>query len=439
MSPKTLACLLALLPLAACSPGPELAVLSPERGTIRESFSEPARTRLAETYRITLPITGRIARIDLKPGDRVEKGQALASYDREPFEQAVAEARAALAELEQQRVLNRYDAIEETLAVEMEATVDAARDALAASAAQVEAEGKRSARAQKEQRRMQALAEQQSISEQALDDAALSAETALIELRREELIQAALNTLFTAIKLGPRYVREWLGRKRIQGQVVEEQIAQARARLALAERDLRLTQVRSPIDGVVLERLDPGDATLAAGTPLLLLGDPADLEVVAEVLTTDALRLSPGTPVALTTAGHLQPLEGQVQRIEPAGFTKLSSLGVEQQRVNVIVALHDPPPALGVGYRLQARFYTGERQDALIVPRYAVLQAPDQTRYVFEVQDGRLVRQTVQLGLGNDTQVEVTEGLDADDTLVATPDTTLKDGQGVTAVRQAAP
>jgi HlyD family secretion protein len=428
---RGLSYLLSALLLAACSAGPELKTLTPRQGEIREFFEEPARTRLAREYLIAMPLDGRIGRIELEPGDRVEKGQELASFEPLPVEEAAREARAAVAELQQHLVLNAYDEIEKSMRVELEATVDAARNVLRATDAQVEANAARARRAEKEHKRIAALTQQGSASHQQLDDAALAAETAVIDLREQEMLRAAFNTLFTAIKLGPEYIDEWLGRKRIEREVVVQQLIQARARLARAEHDLALAQILSPIDGVVLERFEQGGGPLPAGRPLLRLGNPEDLEVVADILTQDALRLSDGERVRLTATGLGEALDGQVKRVEPAGFTKLSSLGVEQQRVKVVVAPARRPASLGVGYRLQARFFTRVKQNALIVPRFSVLQEVQGEYYVFKVVAGKLVRQTVKVGLRNDLDFEIVDGLSPDEQIVATPDTEMREGDSV--------
>jgi len=418
--------------LLGCGGEAEVDTLRASRGEIRESFSEPARTRLEKFYPITMHVQGRIHRIDFEPGDPVEQGQELVQYDLLPFQQRVAEARAAVAELAAQIVVKDNNRLEETAMIETAATIRAASEALKASGAQVQAETARSQRADKELKRMRQLNKSEAIARSELDDAELDAETALIELRRQEFYRAALQALVTAVHLGPRYVHEFLGRKRLERQVLVEQLTQAEARLALAEHDLAMTSVRSPIDGVVLARYEQGDSTLPAGQPLLLLGNLDAMEVIAEVLTQDAMRLTIGTPVFLEPAARLEPLSGKVKKIEPAGFTKLSSLGVEQQRVNVIVSLDARPPTLGVGYRLQARFLTGSKQEALIVPRFSVLQAPDQSYYTFKVEAGRLKKQPVRLGLRSDLELEIVEGLSEGDVVVSTPDTTLEDDMKVT-------
>ena len=403
----------------------------PRRGEIRESFAEPARTRLATTYPVTLPVAGRIARIALEPGDAVKAGQALAAFDLVPFQTAVAEAQAAVDELNAEMAVKDDNRLEETALVETEALVKATDEALKASDEEVAAEKARADNAARTLARKKVLATKSVIAQEELDNAELLAVTSVTDLRKEEFYRAALKAFSIAVNLGPRAIREYLGRKTLERKVLVERLAQAKARLAAAQHELALAQVKSPIDGVVLERYEQGDSALPAGQRLLLLGNLGELEVVADVLTQDALRLAPGSQVSLRPAAGRQELPGKVTRIDPAGFTKLSSLGVEQQRVNVIVGFAEKPKGLGVGYRVQATFLTGSKADALIVPRFAVLQAPDGAYYVFKIADGRLVRQSVKLGLRSDLELEVTEGLSESDLVVARPDATMKAGERV--------
>ena len=215
-----------------------------------------------------------------------------------------------------------------------------------------------------------------------------------------------------------------------------EVVQQADARLAKAIHQLNLASITSPIDGVVLERHEQGNRALNSGHKLLLLGKLEQLEVEADVLTQDALLLSPGGPVTLELAGSDKTFAGKVRRVEPAGFTKVSALGVEQQRVRVIVALGKRPDGLGVGYRLHARFITATREAALIVPRFSVLQSPDGRFYVFKIVNGQLKKQHVKIGLRSDLMLEIVSGLELTDDVVATPDANLKSGQQVSIASQ---
>ncbi len=409
----------------------ELEVLSPMRGEIRESFSEPARTRLSKTYPITMPIRGRLERIELEPGDPVKVGQELAPFDRVPFEQAVKEAKAAVQELEAQLAVKNDNRLENTAVEQSRAAVDAAREAVKAAQAQVNAEQARADRASKELKRMEALVASKAISESVFDDVRLAAETSLIALREKEFNQATTNAMLVVIELMPRLIEQYIARKTLEADVLTRQIDQARARLVLAEHELTLAQLRSPIDGVVLERFEQGGGFLNPGQQLLLLGNMDHLEVIVDVLTEDALKLSTSSRVSLEPAAGLSALSGTVKRVEPKGFTKLSSLGVEQQRVNVIVGFDQPPRDLGVDYRLQAHFFIASKSDALILPRYAVMQSPQGENYVLVVRDGRLARQPVRVGLASDLNLEITEGLTDQDVVVAHPEATMKAGTRV--------
>lgn len=156
-----------------------------------------------------------------------------------------------------------------------------------------------------------------------------------------------------------------------------------------------------------------------------------DLEVLSEVLTQDALNLKPGGPVALQAQDGEPTFPGTIQSLEPAGFTKPSSLGVEQQRVDVVVRPHSAPPRLGVGYRVQATFVTETRKGALLIPRPSLMRTATGEAYVLLCQDGTLHQQAVRPGLMGDARIEILEGLQDGDSLVATPDSTLRDGMKV--------
>ena len=220
-------------------------------------------------------------------------------------------------------------------------------------------------------------------------------------------------------------------REELEIAALNHQIAQAKSQVERAKHRLSLVKVVSPVDGVVLKRDVRGEGTFPAGTELLQVGNLSELEVIGDVLTQDAIRMAEGSEVELHPAAKARPLTGKVKRIEPAGFTKLSSLGVEQQRVKVIVSFDQPPQGLGVGYRLRARFITDRKVEALLVPRYSVLQDSDSSFFVFKIESGRLKKSSVSLGLESDLELEIVSGLEESDLLVAHPDTTLREGNRV--------
>ena len=426
--------------------------LSPRRGEIRASFSEPARTRLDKTYLITMPVAGRIARIKLEPGDDVTVAQTLAAYDMVPLARAVEEAESAVRELKASLDVKRDDRIEKTGLQQSRLSVDAAKDAVRAAEEQIKADKARADRAAKQLKRMETLARTRAISETVLDDARLEAETTTIALRQKQFDHATTKTLYVITELMPKIIQQYMLRKDLEEAVLTHQLAQAQARLAQAVHDRDLAKLVSPINGKVLERYEQGDGSLPVGQKLLLLGDLDRLEVIADVLTEDALKIHVGSTVELGPVPGVGTIGGKVKRIEPYGFTKLSSLGVEQQRVNVIVAFEketDRKPKgetealfdekddekseekwrkLGVGYRLQARFLTGAKKDTLILPRYAVMQSPEGDHYVFTISAGVLKKQPVKIGLKSDLDLEITEGVTEEDLIIAHPDATMEEG-----------
>ncbi len=423
-----------LLTLAGCEKAVEVDAISPSKGSIEESFTEPVKTRLANTYPITMQVEGRIGRIDLEPGDPVEKGQHMVEFDRVPFEQAVAEAEARVEELKANVEVKKDNRMEETAFTQTTAMVEAAHESQKAAAAQVDAEQARADRAAKELNRTEELSEGGVVADQKYDDVVLDAETSKIELREQEFTLAAVGAFVVITELFPTLVQQYMQRETLEIAVLTHQIAQAEAQLANAKHRLSLAEVVSPIDGVVLTREEQGEGNFTAGTLLLAIGDLSDLEVIGDVLTQDALKLSASSEVELSPSAAAERIVGRVKRIEPAGFTKLSSLGVEQQRVNVIVSLNEIPEGLGVGYRLRARFVTNRKDNALLVPRYSVLQDSDNSYYVFKIEDDRLRKTPITLGLESDLELEILSGLEEKDRIVAYPDTTMREGSAVEVV-----
>ncbi|MDD2236978.1 MAG: HlyD family efflux transporter periplasmic adaptor subunit, partial [Kiritimatiellae bacterium] len=206
-------------------------------------------------------------------------------------------------------------------------------------------------------------------------------------------------------------------------------------------RQLKRTQLVSPVDGVVLKRYLWNEQVMQPGDRLMDIGNLDDLQITADVLTEEAVTIHPGDPVEIfgETIGDA-PIQGKVLRVKPQAFTKLSSLGVEQQRVAVKIAfdpealqpLANAKQQLGLEYRVQVRIYTETQPDALIIPRTALFRSDDGQWQVFRILRGRAQTVTLKLGIVNDAQAQVLEGLQPDDTVIIAPDSTLKDGIRVT-------
>jgi len=209
--------------------------------------------------------------------------------------------------------------------------------------------------------------------------------------------------------------------------------AEAEADQAVIKYNLNVSTMRSPVNGLVLSRETQGGRWMETGSPIMQIGSMKDIEVVSDVLTQDAQQIHVGSPVLLSSIGSPEVLRGKVKRIDPAGFTKKSSLGVDEQRVHVITTIKDYQKAnLGVGYRLQAKFLIGkEDADATIVPRFSVLQDDEGNFYVFKVVDKKLKKQIVKTGIATDRRIAITKGLTTKDIIVAQPTADMHDGMKI--------
>jgi HlyD family secretion protein len=187
--------------------------------------------------------------------------------------------------------------------------------------------------------------------------------------------------------------------------------------------------VRAPAGGRVLRVLEESERVVAAGTPLLELSNTSKVEVVADVLSTDAVKIRPGTPVLVEDWGGGEPLQARVRLIEPSAFTKVSALGVEEQRVNVVADFLDQVVPLGDGYRVEARCIIWEGE-ALKVPAGALFRRGDAWS-VFRLEGGRAVCREVETGRRNESEVEIQSGLSEGDRVVLHPPNDLEDGARV--------
>jgi HlyD family secretion protein len=355
------------------------------------TVEEEGRTRVRDRYVLYAPVAGYLRRIELDVGDAAPLGKTLATLD--PLRPA---------------------ALDQRSRAEAEARVAAARAELTrreAAARQAVAEAELAAA---EFARREGLVDRGLVSRSQFDEAlgrmrateaARRAATAAIEVARYEL-EAANATL--------RYTST--------GETAKP---------------LETVPVRSPVEGRVLAVRQESAGVVAAGQPLLEVGNPAELEVEVEVLSRDAVRIAPGGRVLLERWGGEDALEGVVRTVEPTGFTKVSALGVEEQRVRVIVDLASPPDAwqrLGDGYRVEAVFIVWEREDALTVPASALFRRNDGWA-VFAVEGGRARQREVTVGPGSGLLTEVVAGLDEGDTVVVHPGDAVADGVRVRAFR----
>ncbi|MEH6716363.1 efflux RND transporter periplasmic adaptor subunit [Parasphingorhabdus flavimaris] len=191
--------------------------------------------------------------------------------------------------------------------------------------------------------------------------------------------------------------------------------------------------IRSPESGSVLRVVQESQATVAVGTPIMELGDPSDIEIVSDLLSSDAVKIKPGSAVLIDNWGGDKPLKGKVKLIEPFGFTKISALGVEEQRVNVIIDFVDPRIArerLGHGYRVIVRVVEWSGDKVLQVPISALFRDKGQWS-VFVMRGGEAHLVPVAVGRMNDERAQITKGLEAGDEVILHPSEKIEDGRSV--------
>ncbi len=386
------ALLVAVLAWAAFRPSPlPVDVAAVERGDLEVTVDEEGETRVRERYVLAAPTTGRLLRIVLEEGDEIAEAGLVARIEAvplDPRDRAAAEARLESAE----------------------ARLSAAR------AKEAMAEATR-AQAVRSERRSASLREAGTLSEEGFEQAQLSRVQADRDVEAaREAAHAAEHEMDAA---RAALIDAW-------GSAAPDE--ESRSLCA----DTPCVEVRSPVAGRVLRVREESERIVAAGTPLVEIGDPSDLEVVVDVLSTDAVRIRPGAPVRIVDWGGAASLAGRVRRVEPSAFTKVSALGVEEQRVNVVADLDAPAAGLGDGFRVEARIQVWQGRDLLLVPASALFRTGGAWS-VFVVEDGVARLREVEVGERGTTGAEVRGSLDEGELVILHPSDRLADGARIDA------
>ena len=357
------------------------------RGPLESTVDADGRTRVRERYVVVAPVAGRVERIMLREGDNIRTGEVIVTLRPLPLDStAMSQARAR---------------VEAADALQRQAATD-----VRIAAAQLEQRRREASRAER-------LGEYGAIAPREVEEAQLA------RLQAQEAVKAATERV-SAASADARQARSILASQ------------QTRAAVSIP--------VRSPANGRVLRVPERSERIVAAGTALLELGDPRSLEVVVDVLSSDAATIHPGDRVRLaewsgaSDAQETNPLGGRVREIEPSGFTKISALGVEEQRVNVIVNIDASPPVIGDGFRVEASIIVWSAPSVVSVPRSALLQAKGKTGEwtAFVVQQGRAQSRALRLGHVAGAAAEVLTGVEPGDEVVVFPSDQLRDGVRVT-------
>jgi HlyD family secretion protein len=355
-------------------------------GPLRITVDEEGKTRITDTYVVSAPVAGYARRIRLKVGDPVEQGQTIVMIDApratalDPRSRAEAQARVAVAE----------------------AALDAARQRIGAAEADTSWWKSELARVEK-------LVRSGDIPRDRLD-------------RTQSEERRASATLREATE---------------QVRVAQSEVLAARAALEFERHPVtdgvaasQSVPVHADVGGRVLRVLHESEGVVQPGEPLVEIANARSLEVVVELLSADAVKVAPGTRVIFTRWGGDKPLQGRVRKIEPVGFTKISALGVEEQRVYVIADITSPREdwhRLGAGYRVEAAFVVWESDNVLLVPSSALFRYGEGWA-VFVVEEGFARRRPVQAGHRSGLQAEVLSGLIEGTLVITHPDTEIEDG-----------
>jgi HlyD family secretion protein len=360
-----------------------------ERGDLVVTIDHEGKTRVKDRYVVSSPLAGRLLRIEHRAGDPVTARKTLLAVI-EPVDPSLLDIRAR---------------------TQAEARVEAAKARRKQAAANLERARANHQLAQKDVARARQLRTTRGIAEQEYESVLFRAESAAAEFRSSEFAQ----------------------------QVADFELEQAQAALihtrprSPGETEPFRFDVPAPITGAVLRVFQESATVVAAGTRLLEVGDPTDLECEIDVLSTDAVKVRPGQRVLLEHWGGSHTLQGRVRLREPSAFTKVSALGVEEQRVNIIVDLIDPPskrPTLGDGYRVEARIVIWEGQNVCKVPAGALFRRGNGWA-VFVLTSGKAILRTVEVGANSGLEAEIREGLDEGDQVVMHPSDRVQDGVAI--------
>lgn len=358
------------------------------RAPMRVTVDEEGKARVKQVFVVSAPVSGKLRRSPLDAGDTVTQNDTIIATI-EPSAPVFLDARARQ---------------------EAEAQVAAARAAVALAEAEVRQAENELTWAESELQRTKSLAQTNVVS-------ARTAERARLELAKQ---QAAL------------------ARAKANLQVRTADLANASAHLVGPEAEPnqppKTVDVRAPQSGKVLRELQESERVVAAGTPLFEIGNPSDLEIVVELLSADAVRIPPGASAVVEGAGIAASIDAKVRRIEPAAFTKVSALGIEEQRVRVVLDLTSPPDAwtrLGHDYRVFVRIVTWSDDNALRVPLSALFRSGDRWA-VYTYDGGRAKLTSVDIGHRNNEMAEVLGGLPAGASVVLHPGDRVSNGTRLT-------
>ncbi|GMV91138.1 MAG: hypothetical protein AMXMBFR82_09160 [Candidatus Hydrogenedentota bacterium] len=402
-----------------------------ETRTVQAYIAEDAKTRLDEDITIDMPISGTIRKIAFDEGDTVAKGGCVATVDAFALEQRIAGVEAMIQQAEAR--LTSVDVEkpkpEELASAELRVEQELDRQEIAQKELAI-AENDL-ADAEREYTRVKALHESGAVSQSQLDNAERAFKNAQANLQRARLAVQANQKGREMANLASERLQGSIGDNEFMRRVYNAEIENLQTQLAQLQDDLEKATIESPVDGVILEKFVEDSRVMAAGSPLLRIGDMSTIEIECDVLSEEVGRINVGDPVEITgKALNDEVIMGSVERIYPAGFKKISALGIEQQRVRTIIAFDNAEVELRPGTSVDVRIITDEAPGTVAVPERSTFRS-DGGWAIFVVKNGEAVLTPVEIALKNDDWAAIASGVQAGETVVAEPKTELEDGMAV--------
>lgn len=416
----------------AFRPGPIAVDLATVKsGPLAVTIAAEGKTRVKDRFVVATPVDGRLERITLEVGDTVAPGEVIAQLDPLPLNAQVSAAQARLQALQAQMSGVETQRPKSQELVQAEAQVRSAQAAQQAAVAQVAQAQAQWEQAKRERDRTAQLERQGAVSRQDLE----AAQTLEITTARQlDTARQQLNQSAQAVAAA----REDIPLLQQQQRDPDYLIESYRADMAAVEAELenlvdeaRRTTISAPAGGSILRILEASARFVQSGEALIEIGNANELELVIDVLSTDAAQITPGDKIIIQQWGGPAPLPATVSAVEPAAFTEVSALGVEEQRVNVIGTFNSANVPLGDGYRVEADIVIWQTDDSLQVPVSALFRC-DLNWCVFTVKEDRAQLQTIEVGQRNPFDAVVTTGLEAGETVILYPNEKIEAGSRVT-------
>ncbi|MDJ0619836.1 MAG: HlyD family efflux transporter periplasmic adaptor subunit [Calothrix sp. MO_192.B10] len=396
-------------------------------GKLQVTVDAEGKTRIRDRFIVSAPVNGRLTRIKLYEGDRVKEGDLLARIEPLPLTSSVKEALGRLAQWQAQRegvATQRPKAasLEQARTRIQKAIADQKQQEAKVAEAQAALQ-----QAKRDRQRAQRLQSSGAISRQNRETAELNETTKAKELETArlaaksaasevEVARAAL-TVLQQERQDPDYLLK----------VYDARIASVEAELEKLRDDAARTDIRAPVAGKVLRIQKKSAQFVTSGTSLLELGNVSQLELVIDVLSRDAVNIKPGNSILIDGGRDMEPLLGRVRLVEPAAFTKISALGVEEQRVNVIGDFISSSRSLGDAYRVDVRIVVWEDKDVLQLPLSALFRC-GKSWCVFTVKDGKANRKQIKIGHRSDLSAEIQQGISRGEEVILHPTKKISHG-----------